>query len=1064
MSIKDHLHAALVMCALCVPASALSAQVVATPTSSPASRASPAPGISETSPDPGAPPGEALANLADLNFEVLGAKQGLPHDSVYGFAQDKRGFLWIATFGGLSRFDGYRLHNYIHNEQDTSSLPDNNTRLLLPTPDGGLWIATGNAGVIQYDAATDSFHPLPDLPAALHNSHVFCLADDGEGGLWFGSQLGLVHYQPTKPQHYEVFGKASGRAADSFGEGSVFSVFKDREGNLWVGGDHGLLVRRPGSAVFEVVTGLSGPGQLGEFPPVWTIAEDSAGRLWIGTDKSGAGILNPATGHIEGVPGLAGADSLIGTATVRGIVEVRKGVFWIATYGSGLVTFDWNAHRGRRYLRDLTASSPLSNNFIRSIFMDRSGIVWLGTDRGLSKINPSADGLLNIHSSPLRTAGLIGNEVRSVTAQGDRIWVGYDQGGFAVIEPDGRIHNIAPAPGVTDGEHSQREVLAIKAADQNTVYAGGVGVYEIDARKLTYKPVDNPMLAKHVVNALLVDGNDLWAATYDGLVRYDRATHKAQFYVHDVGNPGSLSDNYARDLLKSSDGRLWVTTRLGLDRFDPATGSFAHIRHNPQQPDSLPSNNIQPIAEDLRGQLWIGTIGDGLTILENWTPDGQPHFRTLNAHDGFPDGIVLTVMRGADGRMWSATPGGLAVIDPDTFKVHTYTAADGLRTSSQNLFSSATLRDGTIVFPGDQGLIVVRPGLLKRASFTPPLVATTVFVQGSSLSTAAQAWHSVRDGIILPPGHRAFQASFASLDYAAPDAVRYRYKLEGFEKDWVESASYTRTAAYTNLPAGNYVLVVEATDRLGAESSGHLEIPVHVPPAWYERHWFLALKIAAALGVLLLVVRLRTEVIRKRRDQLEREVESRTAELASKQKELMEANEKLAELATTDPLTGVFNRRQFLISADDEMERARRTRRPFTLLLIDADHFKAINDSYGHLAGDEVLKALVQQMTRQMRRNDVIARYGGEELVLLLPNTRLPEGLQFAERMRETIATFPIEYREAMITVTISVGATETDGREQLAEVLRKADEALYEAKTSGRNRVVAAGSGELRS
>lgn len=1059
MAMRDHLHYVCVACALCVPAPGILAQVAVTASTSPVSWALQA---TETSQISKASPGEVLANLADLNFEVLGAKQGLPHDSVYGFAQDKRGFLWIATFGGLSRYDGYRLHNYVHDTRTPSSLPDNNTRLLLPTPDGGLWIATGNAGVVQYDAATDSFHPLPNVPAALRNSHVFCLADDGEGGLWFGSQLGLAHYRP-KDQHYEIFGKASGNIA-GFGEGSVFSVLKDREGNLWVGGDHGLLVQRPGSSTFEAVTGLTGSDQLGEYPPVWTIVEDNAGRLWVGTDKSGAGILNPATGHIEGVPGLAGAGSLIGTATVRGIVEVRKDVFWIATYGSGLVTFDLNEHRGRRYLRDLTASAPLSNNFIRSIFMDRSGIVWLGTDRGLSKINPSADGLLNIHSSPLRSTGLIGNEVRSVTAQGARVWVGYDQGGFAVIEPDGRIKNIVPAPGVTDGEHSQREVLAIKAADANTVYAGGVGVYEIDADRLTYKPVDNPMLAKHVVNALLIDGNDLWAATYDGLVRYDRKTHQAQLYVHEVGNPGSLSDNYVRDLLKASDGKLWVTTRLGLDRYDPATGSFAHIRHNPQQADSLPSNNIQPIAQDLRGRLWIGTIGDGLTILENWTPDGVPHFRTLSTHEGFPDGIVLTVMRGADGRMWSATPAGLAVIDPDTLKVHTYTAADGLRTSSQNLFSSATLRDGTIVFPGDQGLIVVRPSLLKSTDPAPPLVATEVRVQGNQLSTAAQAWHSVRDGITLPHAHRAFQASFASLDYSAPDAVRYRYKLEGFDKDWIDSASYTRTAAYTNLPVGDYRLVVEATDRLGAESTGHLEIPVHAPPAWYERPWFAVLELAAALGVIFLVVRLRTEVIRKRRDQLEREVESRTAELAAKQKELMEANGKLAELATTDVLTGVFNRRWFLIAADDEMERARRTRRPFTLLLIDADHFKAINDRYGHLAGDEVLKALAQLMTRQIRRNDVVARYGGEELVLLLPNTSLQEGMHFAERMRETIATFPITYRDAVITLTISIGATESDGHEHFADVLRKADEALYEAKTSGRNRVVAAGSGELRS
>jgi ligand-binding sensor domain-containing protein len=177
-------------------------------------------------------PGEMLAKLADFNFEVMGVKQGLPHDSVYGMTQDKRGFLWIATFGGLARFDGYQLRNYLHDPSNPSSLPDNNIRLVLPRASGGLWIATGNAGVISYNSETDSFHPLPHLPATLRRSHVFCMTEDNQGGVWFGSQLGLVHYTP-QTQSYEVLGKAAGKAnPPDFTLGSVFSVLIDTQGNL----------------------------------------------------------------------------------------------------------------------------------------------------------------------------------------------------------------------------------------------------------------------------------------------------------------------------------------------------------------------------------------------------------------------------------------------------------------------------------------------------------------------------------------------------------------------------------------------------------------------------------------------------------------------------------------------------------------------------------------------------------------------------------------------------------------------------------------------------------------
>ena len=1008
-----------------------------------------------------ASPGDVLAGLADLNFDVMGAKQGLPHDSVYGFAQDTRGFLWIATFGGLSRFDGYHLRNFVHDPHDASSLPDNNIRVILPAQDGGLWIATGNAGVVSYDPGEDAFHPLPHLPGSLQRGHIFCMAPDGDGGIWFGSQLGLAHYLP-RTQAYEVFGKAGGApsTASGFAEGSVFSVLRDSHGDLWVGGDRGLMVRRAGSSRFEAVPGIEAEGQAGAPAPVWTLFEDGEGRLWVGTDKAGMGLLNRAANRVEGVPGLTGAESPIGTATVRGMVEVHKNRFWIATYGGGLITFDSDTMRGHRYVRDLTAAAPLSNNFMRSIFMDRTGLVWLGTDRGLSKVNSSADGLLTIHSSPLRTSGLQGNEVRSVGAQGERLWVGFDQGGFAVIEPDGHVRNVEAAAGVKPEDRSQREVLAIKAADANTVFAGGQGLYEIDTQRLTYRPVPDPLLMRQVVNALLVDGDDVWTATYNGLVRYNRATRKAQLYVHSVSDPGSVSDNYVRDLIKASDGQIWVTTRLGLDRLDAATGTFKHVRHDPHVADSLPSDNIQPITEDLKGRLWIGTIGDGITVLTGRDAGGRAHFRTLGRDEGFPGGIVLTVMRGSDGRIWSNTPGGLAVIDPETWRVRTYTAADGLRTSSQNLFSSATLRDGTIVFPGDQGLIVVRPALLGQHTPLPSLVMTDVHIAGDTHSGLARAWGSLRNGLVLPPAHRAFEASFSLLDFNASDSVRYSYKLEGFDKDWSASSADRRTAAYTNLPSGHYRLLVRAVDRDGAGPSTQLDVPVTAEARWNETWWFRVLSAFGVVALLLLAIRLRTAMIHKRKEELESEVALRTAELARKQAELMEANRLLGELATRDPLTGVFNRRHFLISAETELQRMQRTGSPFTLLLIDADHFKSINDRYGHAAGDEVLQSVVRQISAQLRRSDMMARYGGEELVVLLIDTALEDGHLMAERLREHVANTPATFDSTEIRVTVSIGAAQANDKETIAELLARADRALYQAKSNGRNQVACAESG----
>jgi diguanylate cyclase (GGDEF)-like protein len=1001
-------------------------------------------------------PGSVLAALADLSFDGPDVKQGLPHNSVYDFAQDSRGLMWIATFGGLARYDGYRLRTYLHDASDPSSLPDNNVRLLLANPQGGLWLGTGNAGVIVYDPATDSFHPLDNMPAALRHAHVLALAPDHEGGLWFGSPLGLAHYVAAE-HRYEVFARAAGRAAaDGFDEGSVFSIYQDRANNLWVGGDNGLEVKRAGSTRFEPVPGVAGPGQVGEHPSVWTIFEDHESRLWIGTDVTGLGVVDRAQNRIVGYPRMAGLDSLVGPHTVRGMVEVRKDEFWIATYGDGLIIFHPGTGQAHRYQREVTASAPLRNDFIRGIYLDKTGVVWLGTDRGVSRVNALDTGLLSIHSAFLRSPGLEGGEVRSVAAQGDRIWVGMDKGAMGVIEPDGQIRAVQPAAGVLPGQLSAREILSIKPADPGTVYAGGVGLFEIDTRRLTYRPVPSPLLAKQLLNAVLVDGNQVWAATYKGLVCYDRVTHSSRLYAHVAGDPSSLSDDYVRDLFKASDGQIWITTRLGLDRFEAKTGTFQHIRHDPHQADSIPDGNMQPLGEDNHGRLWIGTMGEGLTILWNWTPDGKPHFRTLTRAQGFPDELALSVMRGKDGRMWSNTPEGLAVIDPDTLKIHTYINADGLRETAQNLFSSATLSDGTIVFPGDEGLIVVRPQLLRERMAGMPRLALTHFtVPGREESPAALAFGAADHGITLEPSQRAFQAGFALLDYSAPEAVRYSYKLEGFDRSWNRVDPDMRRAAYTNLPPGHYRLLIRASMRTGESPPAELDIPILALAPWYQTPWFTVLSALGILTLVLLAVRGRTSALRKRQVVLEREVNARTAELNRKGVELMQLNEQLELLATRDALTGILNRRRFLELAEAELERVRGVESVFTLLLIDVDHFKAINDLAGHAGGDEVLRTLATQLTHHLRRHDILARYGGEELVVLLPETGLDDGVLLAERLLSAVAGFTLEYEEQALTVTISVGAAEADGSEGIDAILGHADAALYAAKRGGRNRVV---------
>lgn len=159
-------------------------------------------------------------------------------------------------------------------------------------------------------------------------------------------------------------------------------------------------------------------------------------------------------------------------------------------------------------------------------------------------------------------------------------------------------------------------------------------------------------------------------------------------------------------------------------------------------------------------------------------------------------------------------------------------------------------------------------------------------------------------------------------------------------------------------------------------------------------------------------------------------------------------------MAAIDALTGIANRRAFVQQGEVEVNRARRYQLPLTVLLMDVDHFKHINDKFGHACGDRVLSGLGATLKANLRMPDIPARWGGEEFVVALPNTALAGAETVAERLREAVQASTLEHEGTRVPTTISIGVAELSGDETLEAVLERADHAMYEAKSSGRNRV----------
>lgn len=1004
-----------------------------------------------------------LERLADLDFGSLNTRDSLPHQSIYDVAQDTTGYIWIGTFGGLSRFDGYQLRTYTHDPARPASLHDNNVRVLLPADKGDLWIGSETAGVFYYRSAFDAFEDLPKIPSFLKGSRIYCMISDRQGGIWVGGQFGLVHYDAHQ-KTYESF-RPSVKPNDDDGTADrcgftlkgVFSLFLDKNQTLWVGGDPGLLRLGAGSEKFERVQGVDGQHEVGARPFVWSFLQDHAGRLWVGCDHVGVATYDPTAQVLRGVPGLSGATSEIGEHTVRGLLEHAPGQIWITTYGGGLVTYDASSGFIRTFIKGAPTPAPLRDNFLRGIFKDRSGVVWVATENGLARINDASSGIFQIHPSLLNPAKLAGTEVRSVSAVNGQIWVGFDQGEFGPIDRDDHVRKIESAPGVPASLVTKREIFAIASVDSNTVYAGGTGLFRADLMTRTYRPSLDPLIALEVVGSLCADGERLWAGTYNGLYRYDLRTGQSHMYRHDPTDPNSLSENNVREILRTHDGHLWISTRAGLDMRDPATDKFRSFRHIAGDSTTLPGDNVRAMTEDNQGRLWVATTDSGLAILLRDTPDGKPVFRTLDTRTGLPSDSILSLSRGKDGRIWANTSAGLSVIQPVTLAIQTYTAGDGVPSTSQKLFGSVTLDDGTLLFRGDDGLIAIEPNHLKQRTYRPPLVMTELQSLADPGTPTTSAYRAMHGPIHLNPYHRRFEAQFSLLDYTRSEGTQYSYLLEGIDTQWSEATAGVPTVNYSELPSGKFTLRVRAASRFGNGSAVESAFQIEAPKAWSETVAFHVFLASLAAFLIYLLIRIRTGVLERKREYLERVIAERTTELVEQRRQLEKANLLLNQLAIRDPLTNLFNRRHFLDLAETEFLRSQRSGQVFSLLLMDIDHFKVVNDTHGHLTGDAVLRMVSALVLGAVRATDTVARFGGEEYIVLLPETHVAQALQLAERIRTSIASSPLHIADKIIAVTLSIGCAQMDADPTLNEFMERADKALYTAKVAGRDRVVIA-------
>ncbi|MES2319033.1 MAG: diguanylate cyclase [Pseudomonadota bacterium] len=949
-------------------------------------------------------PGKAFHHYVKNIWSI---QQGLPQISVQAIVQDHQGYIWVATQAGLARFDGVRFTTYA--PETVPALPGIWIRSLMVDSAGRLWIGTYK-GVAVYENGVFRTVPIADtkqFPALDINAMV-----EDEGRIVVATTNGL-------------FDVVSGKLVHRAGSPSpATSLLKTAEG-VWVGTLGGVyrqqgaksetlalpenmrngLVTRLAEAQGKIWAGTS-LGLMVRNGEEWARASDNpvlqmspTTMLYQDSDRSLWVASNAGMGRLrDGV--LTEVIAEKNPAGIKGVIaafEDRERNLWLGSQWAGLARL-WNGSTRR-----LSIAEGLSEPIVWSVARAPDGRTWVGTNDGLSVYSGGR------FEHVLRGDQLPHPHAYNLLADADRIWVGTRRG--VVIWRDGKIE---------------------------------------------VPPLLAPMATAQINGIVRDKAGVMWFPTSEGLYRLDGEQ------LTNFGKKEGLSDIRVRQIRELKDGRMLVATQDGL--YELKAGKMLRMG---LENGLRPGLDVTAVAELRDGSLVIGTLSEDVYLFNGRT------WKLFSRAEGFPPNTAFFLTEDNAGFLWMAGIRGITRAPlADMRLVHNGQAKvayaemvlneRGDRRSGEQGFccngagNAKGFMDpaGVLWLPSRDGVVTLDTLGLAKNMTAPTVVIERVRV--------LDKWQDVRQekGLKLPEDARDLAFDFTALSFQDPVSVVLRYRLHGYDKDWRElEAGAPRSVNYTNLPAGSYTFEIKATNNADVWNKAPARLEFSIAPHFYETGWFATLLLALLLAVIYAGFRLQRRAHEKQRALLEEQVAERTQQLHV-------ANLALELASQTDPLTGLHNRRYLSnqIPADlafYERENRRTGGSDNTLLfaLVDIDHFKRINDTYGHKAGDRVLQQVSEVLRRQVRVGDYLVRWGGEEFLLVCrPSTR-----QFVpvlgERIRRAVADHSFDLGDGVhVSLTCSTGLAESGlylngmqsvGWEQLVEL---ADAALYWVKENGRN------------
>jgi signal transduction histidine kinase/DNA-binding response OmpR family regulator/ligand-binding sensor domain-containing protein len=748
-------------------------------------------------------------------FNYLTVDEGLSHTDANYIAQDKQGYIWVATFFGLDRYDGYSVKKFYNSNVPLNNAFKNRLGCLYPDDEGNIWLGT-EGGLQCFNSRLEKYTDFDEATASKTNFQKVIKPAGNFIYVFTGSELKLFLIKENRVEVQKLNMPPSLRITD---------ITAGKNGTLYLSSNMGIWVLDKNHTLKKLnINGLS----TRELSHVFIDNKDnlaaSAGNVLLLIDKKGASLVAErqfvCTGYLN----------------VRGIARSSNGDYWV-NVGSEVLRLDSNLNFIQT-VNDKSSPQGLNSNSLSKIFIDRTDCLWICTfGGGVNYCDLNEKLFYTLQHNPGVANSLAGNHIRSVMANGDDIWIGTTANGLNRYNFKTQRFSFYNSYNSQVRLKNDGVTALIFDNDHNLWIGSSAGIDVLKADGTIWKPAGSEQFPRHVIDSFAKDyyGN-IWFGNHQdnlGVIWKDKQNY---YHVKYYGEGYFIfADKNRPQLLISSVHGL---KRVVIDKEGNILKSFSYNALS--KPNSLSSDYTYPIGKQNDSTYWIGTIGGGLNRL---VLSEKNDLYTITSYSGnygiFNDVESLEVDNA--GNIWMGG-NGLECFNPVTGKLIRYDKNDGLQGNSFKVGASYKDDGGRLYFGGIKGLNYFYPNQIRANSIAAQPVFTDILINnqrpvygdlGLSKNAIPQAI-GYCNILTLNYLQNNFVISFSSMHFANPLKCRYRYKLSGFDRDWKYTDGKNPTAAYSNLDYNSYKFVVEATNNDGIWSKNKAGMTITITPPWWK--------------------------------------------------------------------------------------------------------------------------------------------------------------------------------------------------------------------------------------